>query len=84
MLVLSYLSEWESLNPLHGVHIEDVNRVFTVHGQVGGIVAWEEEERAVCRLLLTIHKSQIFHFLLHMVSQTMTPLTRLQNSIDSK
>lgn len=37
----SYLFERNSLNPLHGVHVKDINCIFTVHREVWCIVTWE-------------------------------------------
>ena len=35
---LNYLFEWESLNPFHGVHIKDINRIFTIHREIWCII----------------------------------------------
>lgn len=54
ILMLNYLFEWESLNPFHGVHIKDVNCIFTIHGEIGCIVTWEKKEVTAGWLLSTI------------------------------
>lgn len=39
-----HLLERDGLNPLHGVDVEDIDGVLTVHRQVGGVVAWTKGE----------------------------------------